>query len=67
MVIERTMPATLANMSGYNHVVKDGDTVYMAGQLARNNAGDSIGKGIFKAQRRYLRTFRQLLSQLAAT
>ena len=36
-------------MSGYSYVVNDGDTVYMAGQLARNNTGDTVGGAIFEA------------------
>ena len=50
MAIERANPATLANMSGYSHVVKNGTTVYVAGQLARNSAGETIGEGNFEAQ-----------------
>ena len=50
MAIERANPATLADMSGYSHVVKDGTTVYVAGQLARNSAGETIGEGNFEAQ-----------------
>ena len=50
MAIERINPATLADMSGYSHVVKDGDTVYVAGQLARNSDGETIGEGDFEAQ-----------------
>ena len=36
-------------MSGYRYVVNDGDTVYMAGQLVRNNTGDPVGRAIFEA------------------
>ena len=50
MAIERANPATLADMSGYSHVVKDGTTVYVAGQLARNSDGETIGEGSFEAQ-----------------
>ena len=31
-------------------MVNDGDTVYMAGQLVRNNTGDTVGGSIFEAQ-----------------
>ena len=37
-------------MSGYRYVVNDGDTVYMAGQLVRNNTGYTVGGAIFEAQ-----------------
>ncbi len=41
MAIERSNPSALANPPGYSHVVKDGTTVYVAGQLARNNKGET--------------------------
>ena len=36
-------------MSGYRYVVNDGDTVYMAGQLVRNNTGYTVDGAVFKA------------------
>ena len=30
-------------------MVNDGDTVYMTGQLVRNNTGDTVGGAIFEA------------------
>lgn len=50
MAIERSSPDTLASMSGYSHVVVDGTTVYVAGQLSRNSAGETVGEGDFAAQ-----------------
>ena len=50
MSIERTNPKALANPPGYSHVVKDGTTVYVAGQLARDNDGKTVGDGDFAAQ-----------------
>ncbi|MCH8802385.1 MAG: RidA family protein [Chloroflexi bacterium] len=50
MTIERSNPSTLANPPGYSHVVKDGTTIYVAGQLARNSAGENVGVGDFSAQ-----------------
>ena len=50
MAIERSNPSALANPPGYSHVVVDGTTVYVAGQLARDNAGETVGAGDFKAQ-----------------
>ena len=50
MAVERSNPSGLANPPGYSHVVKDGTTVYVAGQLARNSAGETVGEGDFSAQ-----------------
>ena len=50
MAIERSNPSALANPPGYSHVVKDGTTIYVAGQLARNSAGENVGVGDFSAQ-----------------
>ena len=50
MAIERSNPSALANPPGYSHVVKDGTTIYVAGQLSRNNKGETIGEGDFSAQ-----------------
>ena len=33
MAVERSNPPALDNPPGYSHVVKDGKTVYVAGQL----------------------------------
>ena len=50
MALERSNPSTLANPPGYSHVVKDGTTIYVAGQLARNSKGETVGEGDFTAQ-----------------
>ena len=50
MAVERSNPSVLANPPGYSHVVKDGTTVYVAGQLARNREGETVGAGDFSAQ-----------------
>ena len=49
-MVERSNPSALANQPGYSHVVKDGNTVYVAGQVARNSNGETIGVGDFNAQ-----------------
>ncbi len=49
-MVERSNPSALANPPGYSHVVKDGNTVYVAGQVARNRNGETIGVGDFNAQ-----------------
>jgi enamine deaminase RidA (YjgF/YER057c/UK114 family) len=45
-------PATLVKPSGYTHVVvaPDGRTVYVAGQVAFDSAGQLVGAGDFRAQ-----------------
>ncbi|MEC8960010.1 MAG: RidA family protein [Chloroflexota bacterium] len=50
MQIERRNPEALANPPGYSHVVKDGKTVYVAGQLARDSDGKTVGEDDFAAQ-----------------
>jgi enamine deaminase RidA (YjgF/YER057c/UK114 family) len=50
MGLERSNPSALAHPPGYSHVVKDGTTVYVAGQLARNSQGETVGEGDFSAQ-----------------
>ena len=47
---ERSNPSVLATPPGYSHVVKDGKTVYVAGQVARNSEGKTVGVGDFSAQ-----------------
>ncbi len=50
MSVERSNPSALANPPGYSHVVNDGTTIYVAGQLARNSQGETVGAGDFSAQ-----------------
>ena len=50
MAVERSNPSALASPAGYSHVVKDGNTVYVAGQVARNSEGKTVGVGDFSAQ-----------------
>jgi enamine deaminase RidA (YjgF/YER057c/UK114 family) len=49
-MVERSNPAALASPPGYSHVVKDGTTVYLAAQVARNSDGVTVGVGDFNAQ-----------------
>ena len=39
MPIERINPSNLSQSGGYHHVVKDGKTVYVAGQVSRDKDG----------------------------
>ena len=50
MPIQHINPSTIAPPRGYSHVVKDGSTVYVAGQVARDRDGKTVGVGDAKAQ-----------------
>ncbi|MBI2855372.1 MAG: RidA family protein [Chloroflexi bacterium] len=50
MPIERLNPPDVGAPRGYHHVVKAGNTVYVAGQVARASDGSTVGKGDFAAQ-----------------
>ncbi len=43
-------PPTLSKPTGYSHVVKAGNTVYIAGQIAVNAKGEVVGAGDARAQ-----------------
>lgn len=50
MPLERINPADLHQPGGYHHVVKDGNTVYVAGQVSRDQDGNTVGVGDGAAQ-----------------
>lgn len=52
MTVERINPRGVGPppRRGYSHVVKAGNTVYVAGQVARDVNGNTVGKGDFAAQ-----------------
>ena len=50
MPLERVNPASLHQPGGYHHVVKDGNTVYVAGQVSRDKDGNTVGVGDGAAQ-----------------
>ena len=50
MSIQHVNPGTLSKPTGYSHVIKDGNTVYIAGQVARDRNGKTVGLGDAKAQ-----------------
>ncbi|MCH7662369.1 MAG: RidA family protein [Chloroflexi bacterium] len=50
MPLERLNPAGLAHPGGYHHVVKDGNTIYVAGQVSRDKDGKTVGVGDAAAQ-----------------
>jgi enamine deaminase RidA (YjgF/YER057c/UK114 family) len=50
MPIERIQPVGLANLPLFTHVVKAGNTVYLAGQVALDPEGRVVGPGDITAQ-----------------
>ncbi len=64
MPIQHINPSTVASPRGYSHVVKDGSTVYVAGQVARDRDGKTVGVGDAKAQTEQV--FKNLEAALAA-
>ena len=49
---------------GYNHVIKAGNTIYVAGQVALDKDGNLVGKGDITAQAEQV--FKNLQAALAA-
>ena len=45
MAVQRINPASIAAPGGYSHVVRDGNTVFIAGQVARDKDGKTVGVG----------------------
>ena len=64
MPIQHINPSTVGPPRGYSHVVKDGSTVYVAGQVARDRDGKPMGAGDAKAQTEQV--FKNLEAVLAA-
>ena len=50
MPLQRSNPSTIHQPGGYHHVVKDGNTVYIAGQVSRDKEGNTVGVGDGAAQ-----------------
>jgi enamine deaminase RidA (YjgF/YER057c/UK114 family) len=50
MPVERIQPAGLIRPPTYRHVVKTGNTVYIAGQVAQDESGQVVGPGDITAQ-----------------
>ncbi len=50
MPLQRSNPSSIHEPRGYHHVVKDGNTVYIAGQVSRDKAGNTVGVGDGAAQ-----------------
>ena len=56
--IERINPAGMTQPTGYTHLVKHGDTLYIAGQVGLDGDGNIVGEGDIAAQ------FRQAMENL---
>ena len=50
MPVERIQPAGLIRPPTYRHVVRTGNTVYIAGQVAQDESGQVVGPGDITAQ-----------------
>ena len=50
MAIERIQPEGLSRPTAYTHVVRAGNTVYIAGQTATDASGNLVGLGDVEAQ-----------------
>ena len=50
MAVERIQPEGLSRPPTYSQVVKAGNTIYVAGQVAQDERGQLVGPGDFVAQ-----------------
>jgi enamine deaminase RidA (YjgF/YER057c/UK114 family) len=50
MALERLQATGLPNSPNYSHAVKAGNTVYIAGQVARDERGAIVAAGDFRGQ-----------------
>ena len=64
MSIERIQPDGLSRPPTYSHVVKAGNTIYIAGQVAQDEQGQIVGRGDITAQA--VQIFENLKKALAA-
>ena len=52
MPAEFINPSTIHQPTGYTHIVKSGNTVFIAGQVAMDKNGQIVGEGDIEAQTR---------------
>jgi enamine deaminase RidA (YjgF/YER057c/UK114 family) len=64
MPVQHINPSTVAPPKGYSHIVRNGNTLYIAGQVARDRDGKTVGVGDGKAQ--VEQVFENLKAALAA-
>lgn len=50
MPVDRIQPQGLPTPPTYSHVVRAGNTLYIAGQVAQNEKGEVVGRGDITAQ-----------------
>lgn len=50
MTVRRHNPGTLAAPVGYSHLVRTGNTIYVAGQVSRDRLGNVVGPADARAQ-----------------
>ena len=61
-MLHRVNPTALSEPAGYHHVVKAGNTLYVAGQVSRDQEGNTVGVGDGAAQAEQI--FRNIQSAL---
>lgn len=65
--IQRINPEGMTNPSGYRHVVRVGDTLYLAGQVALDASGNLVGGSDMVAQtRQVLENMKRVLASQGA-
>jgi 2-iminobutanoate/2-iminopropanoate deaminase len=64
MALERIQPQGLAKPATYTHVIKAGNTAYIAGQTATDAQGNIVGRGDIVAQS--VQVFENLKAALAS-
>ena len=64
MALERIQPEGLAKPGTYSHVIRAGNTVYIAGQTATDAQGNVVGRGDITAQS--VQVFENLKAALAS-
>ncbi|HXG35731.1 MAG TPA: RidA family protein [Dehalococcoidia bacterium] len=47
---QRINPPAVGQPTGFSHAVRSGNTIYIAGQVARNAQGQTVGPGDIRAQ-----------------
>jgi len=66
MALERINPSNLAQPRGYTHVVKAGNTVYIAGQVGRRPDGTLAGSDIGSQTDQVFQNLRAALASVGA-
>ncbi len=66
MALERINPSNLAQPRGYTHVVKAGNTVYVAGQVGRRPDGTLAGSDIGSQTDQVFQNLRAALASVGA-